>query len=433
MKIGILGVGYVGLVSGVCFSDFGHDVTCYDKDEKKISNLQSGIIPIYEPGLEDLVKKNIKAKRLKFKSSLEDFLHHVEIIFIAVGTPSRRSDGHADLDGLYAVAEELYNKIETNQVLVIKSTVPVGTNKKFSAFLRSKSGKDYNIVSNPEFLREGSAIEDFMKPDRVIVGTNSQDAVEKMAEVYKPLYLRDFPIIYTDPDSAELIKYASNAFLAMKISFINEVALICENSGADISEVAKGIGLDGRIGNKFLHPGPGYGGSCFPKDTLAFAKVGRDLGAPQTIIETVSKVNVSVKLRMIDKIVGIFDGDIDKKIICILGVTFKPNTDDIREAPSLTIIPALQEQNANIRVVDPQGLKEGKQVLKNVEWFNNAYAAADGADLIVILTEWNEFRALDLKELAKTMRTALMVDLRNIYSEDISLKSGFEKYISIGR
>ena len=367
------------------------------------------------------------------RSRFEDFIKDLNVIFIAVGTPSRRGGGDADLTSLYSLIESIKNLIKKEQFIVIKSTVPIGTNKAVSKILRKENKNFPSAISNPEFLREGSAIEDFMKPDRVILGLKGKKAKRVMANVYKPLYLREFPIIYTDPESAEAIKYASNAFLATKVTFINEVAHLCEKVGADIKEVARGMGMDGRIGAKFLHAGPGYGGSCFPKDTLAFTKMGKDFNARQMIIEKVIEVNRSVKERMVDKILKACSGKVAQKTICVFGVTFKPNTDDMREAPSLTIIPRLIEKKAEIRVVDPKGLVEGKSLLKNVFWFEDCYMAAEGADLVVILTEWNEFRALDLKKISSSMRTPVMVDLRNVYSRQEALKNGFKKYTGVGR
>ncbi len=433
MKIGIIGVGYVGLVSGACFSDFGHNVVCIDKDVKKIESLRNGESPIYEPGLEEIIDRNVKSKRLSFETDISNSIKEVEVIFIAVGTPTRRGDGYADLTSVFEVFTDIKDLVEHNQTVVIKSTVPVGTNKKVQEIMNEGFCTQFDVVSNPEFLREGSAIEDFMKPDRVVIGLRSEEARKVMAEVYKPLYLRDFPIVYTDPESAELIKYASNGFLALKISFINEIAALCESVGANVKEVANGMGLDGRIGRKFLHAGPGYGGSCFPKDTLALASIGKKHGVSQEIVETVIAVNNKTKFRMIDKIVSVSDGTINKKIITFLGVTFKPNTDDMREAPSLTIIPAVMEQGAKVNVVDPKGLDEGEELLPGVVWFDNPYEATKNADLLVILTEWNEFRALDLRRLAKLMKTPIMADLRNIYSENEVIDAGFIKYSSVGR
>lgn len=433
MNIGMVGVGYVGLVSGCCFSDFGHNVTFIDKDVGKIKKLKKMNLPIYEPGLESLLRRNFAAGRIVFKTKLSHFVSDLDVIFIAVGTPTRRESSDADLSNIYAVFEELKKYIKNNQTLVIKSTVPVGTNHKILNSLEHSGGKVYDLVSNPEFLREGSAIEDFMRPDRIIIGLRTERAKKVIMEVYKPLYLRDFPIMFTDPKSAELIKYSSNAFLATKVSFINEIATLCEKVDADVKEVAKGMGLDKRIGNKFLHAGPGYGGSCFPKDTLAFVELGRSWSCPQQIVETVIAVNDKIKQRMIEKIMSVCDNSLEGKTVVILGITFKPNTDDMREAPSLTIIPAIQSNGANVRVVDPQGKKEGKRLLAKVSWFSNCYDAASDADMVVILTEWNEFRALDLVLLVKKMKSPIMVDLRNIYSKQQAEEAGFKKYISLGR
>ena len=434
MKIAMIGTGYVGLVSGVCFSDFGHEVVCVDKDAGKIDLLNAGEVPIYEPGLEDLMARNVGAGRLSFTTDLADAMAGAEAVFIAVGTPTRRGDGHADLTYVYAAAEELAGHIRDYTVVVTKSTVPVGTNREVARRIAGANGQaDFDVASNPEFLREGAAIEDFMRPDRVVVGVESDRAAAVMAEIYRPLFLRDFPILTTDLESAELIKYAANAFLATKISFINEMAALCERVGGDVKEVARGIGLDGRIGNKFLHAGPGYGGSCFPKDTRALARTGQDVGVPMRITETVIEVNESAKRRMIDKIVDLCDGVVNGKRIAVLGVTFKPNTDDMRDAPSLTIVPALVGNGADVHVVDPQGRHEGEALLPGVTWEEDPYSAVQVADAVVILTEWNEFRALDLKRMAGMMNSARMADLRNVYSENVALEAGFTSYVGIGR
>ena len=433
MRIGILGTGYVGLVTGACLSDFGHYVICLDKNTDKINKLKNGFLPLYEPGLDTLIEKNVVANRLEFGTDLVNHIRTLDVIFVAVDTPSGRVDGEADLENFFIAIRELYCLADSGKLIVIKSTVPVGTNKEVWKILNKEGKKKFDVVSNPEFLREGSAIEDFMKPDRVVVGLSDDGVKEVMKEIYKPLYLRDFPIMFTDPQSAELIKYASNAFLATKISFINEVAHICEKSDANVKEVAKGMGLDKRIGDKFLHAGPGYGGSCFPKDTKAFIQMGKFFGAKQNIIETVIDINDKVKNRMVDKILSMFGGVFTKKIVCFLGVTFKPNTDDMREAPSLTIIPKIQSGGNKIRIVDPQGKKQGEKHFKNVSWYENPYEAAIGSDLIVILTEWNEFRALDLNKISEVMRSKNMADFRNIYSKSEALKSGFIKYESVGR
>ncbi|MEM7596502.1 MAG: UDP-glucose/GDP-mannose dehydrogenase family protein [Pseudomonadota bacterium] len=434
MKIAMIGTGYVGLVSGVCFSDFGHDVVCVDKDPGKIETLNQGDIPIYEPGLQDLVTKNVGAGRLSFTTDLADAIDGAAAVFIAVGTPSRRGDGHANLEYVKAAAEEVAALAKDYVVVVTKSTVPVGTNRMVEETIRQTNPDlDFDVASNPEFLREGAAIDDFMKPDRVVVGVQSDRAAQVMAEIYRPLYLRDFPIITTDLESAEVIKYAANAFLATKITFINEIATLCETTGADVKEVAHGIGLDGRIGNKFLHAGPGYGGSCFPKDTLALARMGQEHGAPMQITEAVINVNDQVKARMVNKLLTLVGGDFSGKTIAVLGVTFKPNTDDMRDAPSLTIVPAMVAAGAEVRVCDPQGRHEGEALLEGVTWNDDPYDCVDGADLMVILTEWNEFRALDLERIADKMTAAKLADLRNIYSVQDARKAGFDAYESIGR
>ena len=434
MKIAMIGTGYVGLVSGVCFSDFGHNVVCLDKDLDKISMLGRGEMPIFEPGLDQLLARNVAAERLSFTTDLAQAIDGAEAVFIAVGTPTRRGDGHADLSYVMAAAEEIARAAKDYIVIITKSTVPIGTNRRLAEVVRAANPTlEFDVASNPEFLREGAAIEDFMKPDRVVVGVQSKRAADVMAEIYRPLYLRDFPIVTTDLESAEMIKYAANAFLATKITFINEIAALCERMGADVKEVAHGIGLDGRIGNKFLHAGPGYGGSCFPKDTSALARIGQEHAAPQSIVETVIRVNNAVKLRMIEKLRDLCDNTLNGKTITVLGVTFKPNTDDMREAPSLTIIPALIGGGAEVRVVDPQGQREGEKLLPGVAWYEDPYAAAQDADLLVILTEWNEFRALDLMRLAQNMRTPRMADLRNIYSLESAYNAGFEGYTGVGR
>ena len=434
MRITMIGTGYVGLVSGVCLSDFGHDVICVDKDPRKIEMLNAGEVPIYEPGLDALLAKNVGAGRLSFTTGLEAAVDGAEAVFIAVGTPTRRGDGHADLTYVMAAAEEVAQSLTGYAVIVTKSTVPVGTNRKVRQVVaRANPQAEFDVASNPEFLREGAAIDDFMRPDRVVVGVQSERAAEVMAEIYRPLFLRDFPIVTTDLESAEMIKYAANAFLATKITFINEIAALCEKVGADVKEVAKGIGMDGRIGNKFLHAGPGYGGSCFPKDTQALARIGQDHAVPQNIVETVIRVNDAVKARMIEKLRDLCDGSFNGRTVAVLGVTFKPNTDDMRDAPSLTIVPALVGGGARVRVVDPQGRREGEALLPGVVWAEDPYKAAQKADLVVILTEWNEFRALDLKKLAKKMATPRMADLRNIYSARDARRAGFEAYDSVGR
>ncbi|MBL1436672.1 MAG: UDP-glucose/GDP-mannose dehydrogenase family protein [Rhodobacteraceae bacterium] len=434
MKIAMIGSGYVGLVSGVCFADFGHEVACVDKDPAKIAMLRQGEVPIYEPGLQDVLSRNLQAGRLTFGTDLVASVQGADVVFIAVGTPTRRGDGHADLTYVMAAAQEIGEALTDYAVVVTKSTVPVGTNRKVAAVIaKANPSVTIDVASNPEFLREGAAIDDFMRPDRVIVGVETERAKAVLSEVYRPLFLRDFPVVFTDLESAEMIKYAANAFLATKITFINEIAQLCERTGADIKAVSKGMGLDGRIGNKFLHAGPGYGGSCFPKDTAALARIGQEHAVPMQIVETVIKVNDEIKRKMIDKVVDLCGGSVAGKIVTVLGVTFKPNTDDMREAPSLTIVPALVGAGASVRVVDPQGFKEGEALLHNVTWHEDPYAAVKGADSVVLLTEWNEFRALDLHRLATGMRQARMADLRNIYSQKEALAAGFESYVAVGR
>ncbi|MDP4892981.1 UDP-glucose dehydrogenase family protein, partial [Cypionkella sp.] len=416
MKIAMIGTGYVGLVSGVCFSDFGHEVICVDKDPRKIDRLKAGEVPIFEPGLDVLMAKNVAAGRLSFTLDLAEAVAGADAVFIAVGTPTRRGDGHADLTYVMAAAEEIGRALTGYAVIVTKSTVPVGTNRKVAEAARAANpAADFDVASNPEFLREGAAIDDFMRPDRVVVGVETEKARKVMADVYRPLFLREFPVVYTGLESAEMIKYAANAFLATKITFINEIAALCEKVGADIKDVSKGMGMDGRIGNKFLHAGPGYGGSCFPKDTKALARIGQEYAVPMQITETVIKVNEEIKRRMIAKLEDLCDGSFNGKTIAVLGVTFKPNTDDMRDAPSLTIVPALVGGGAKVRVCDPQGQREGEALLPGVKWVDTPYQAAQGADLVVILTEWNEFRAMDLEKLAKKMQLPRMADLRNIY------------------
>ncbi|WP_372990003.1 UDP-glucose dehydrogenase family protein [Sulfitobacter sp.] len=434
MKIAMIGTGYVGLVSGVCFSDFGHDVICVDKDPKKIAQLEKGIAPIYEPGLEELMAKNVGAGRLSFTLDLAKAVDGADAVFIAVGTPTRRGDGHADLTFVMAAAEEIASALTGYAVVVTKSTVPVGTNRQVKRVIETANpALEFDVASNPEFLREGAAIDDFMRPDRVVVGVESERAAEVMNDIYRPLYLREFPIMSTDLESAEMIKYAANAFLATKITFINEIAALCERVGADVKMVSKGMGLDGRIGSKFLHAGPGYGGSCFPKDTQALARMGQDHSSPMQLTETVIKVNDEVKRRMVDKVVDICGGSVNGKVIAVLGVTFKPNTDDMRDSPSLTIVPSLVGNGAKVRVVDPQGKREGEALLPGVSWFEDAYEAAQDADAVVLLTEWNEFRALDLDRMAKRMTSPVMADLRNIYNPKDAERAGFTAYVSIGR
>ncbi|HLS69529.1 MAG TPA: UDP-glucose/GDP-mannose dehydrogenase family protein [Kiloniellales bacterium] len=434
MRIAMIGTGYVGLVSGVCFSDFGHDVICVDRSEEKIAKLERGEVPIYEPGLDAILARNVEAGRLQFTTDIATALEGAEAVFIAVGTPSRRGDGHADLSYVMGAAEDIARSLKDYAVVVTKSTVPVGTNRKVGEVIRATNPEaNFDVASNPEFMREGAAIEDFMKPDRVVIGVESERAREIMGDIYRPLYLRDFPIVYTGLETAEMIKYASNAFLATKITFINEIAALCERVGANVKDVAKGMGLDGRIGNKFLHAGPGYGGSCFPKDTSALTRIGQEHGCPMRITETVITVNEAVKRRMIDKVLDLCGGSVNGATVAVLGVTFKPETDDMRESPSLTIVPALIGGGARVRVVDPQGRREGERLLPGVSWESDPYEAARDADVLLTLTAWNEFRALDLRRLSEAMATPRMADLRNIYEREDVLEAGFIAYEGVGR
>ncbi len=433
MKITVIGAGYVGLVSGVCFADFGHDVVCVEKDISKVEMLSRGEVPIYEPGLDVLLNENLDAGRIKFTQNLSESLDGSEAVFIAVGTPTRHGDGHADLTYVYQTAEEIAPLMQQDLVVIIKSTVPVGTNRKISDLLKQRRPEiKFHSASNPEFLREGSAIEDFMRPDRVIIGVEDQFAEDVLRSVYRPLNLRETPIFATDLETAEIIKYAANAFLATKITFINQIADLCEKVGGDVQQVAKGMGMDGRIGSQFLHAGPGYGGSCFPKDTTALARSGREAGAVQSIVETVISVNEARKASMADKIITACGGSVEGKNIAVLGVTFKPNTDDMRDAPSLTIIPHLQKAGASISVCDPQGKKEGEALLPGVKWVSDPYEAANGADALAIITEWNAFRGLDLGRLKSSMSTPIIIDLRNIYNVVEMADAGME-YYSIGK
>ena len=434
MTITIIGAGYVGLVSGICFSDFGHNVICIDKDQEKIDQLNAGKIPIYEPGLEALLKKNVQANRLSFSSTLSDAIDQSDAVFLAVGTPSRRGDGSADLTYVVEATKEIAKLAKKYILFITKSTVPVGTNRELLKLISSTNPTlDFDIASNPEFLREGSAIEDFQKPDRVIVGVESSRAKNIISEIYKPLYLKDFPIIYTSLESAEIIKYASNAFLATKISFVNEIAALSEKAGGDIKDISKAMGLDGRIGSKFLHAGPGYGGSCFPKDTSALVETAKKFNTDMLITKSVIESNHKTKLRMIEKIINLSGGSVEDKVLTILGITFKPNTDDLRDAPSLLIVPALVKLGAKVRIVDPKGRDEGLSIFKNAEWFDDVYDAAVDSSMIIILTEWNEFRALDLNRIAHSMRNAAMADLRNIYSAQKVFSEGFIAYDSVGQ
>ena len=433
MHVAMIGTGYVGLVSGACFADFGHVVTCIDKDAGKIERLQAGGIPIYEPGLDKLVADNVKAGRLFFTTDAAEAVRKADAVFIAVGTPSRRGDGHADLTYVYAAAEEIAGLIDGFTVVVTKSTVPVGTGDEIEAIMkRVRPEADVAVVSNPEFLREGAAIEDFKRPDRVVVGTENARAQAVMRELYRPLYLNETPIQFTGRRTSELIKYAANAFLAMKITFINEIADLCEGVGADVQQVARGIGLDKRIGGKFLHAGPGYGGSCFPKDTLALVRTARDYGAPVKLIETTVEVNDTRKKAMAQKVIRAVDGESLKgKTIGVLGLTFKPNTDDMRDAPSLAIVPALQAAGAQVQAFDPEG-HEARQMLPGVAFKDDPYAVAEGADALVIITEWDQFRALDLDRIKRLMTKPVLVDLRNIYKPADMRERGFA-YTSVGR
>lgn len=433
MRIAMIGTGYVGLVSGACFSEFGIDVVCVDKISGKIDALNIGDIPIYEPGLDDLVAKNVDAGRLSFTKNLAEAVEDADAVFIAVGTPSRRGDGHADLTYVYDAAREVAQAMSGYTVIVTKSTVPVGTGDEVEDIIRQENPNgEFDVVSNPEFLREGSAINDFMRPDRVVIGAASDRAQDVMRNIYRPLFLIETPILFTARRTAELIKYAANTFLATKITFINEMADLCEAVGADVQDVSKGIGLDGRIGAKFLHAGPGYGGSCFPKDTLALVKTAQDAGAPIRIVETVVDVNEKRKSAMAAKIADAAGGDLSGKTVAVLGLTFKPNTDDMRDSPSLAIVPALIAQGAELRAFDPQGMEEAREIMTGVTWCSNAYDAIDGSDVLAIVTEWNEFRALDLSRTKDLMNDAVMVDLRNIYNPDEMVAAGFD-YHCIGR
>jgi UDPglucose 6-dehydrogenase len=431
MRIAMIGTGYVGLVSGACLSEFGHNVVCIDKDAAKVELLRAGGIPIFEPGLEEVVATNVKAGRLSFDTDLKRAVAAADAVFIAVGTPSRRGDGHADLSFVFGVAEEIAAALTGYAVVVTKSTVPVGTSRQVEAIIRKANpAARFDMASNPEFLREGSAIEDFRRPDRVVVGCDSDEARAVMREVYRPLYLGETPILFTSRETSELIKYAANAFLATKITFINEMADLCEKVGGDVQDVARGIGLDGRIGGKFLHAGPGFGGSCFPKDTLALMRTAREAKAPSRIVEAVVEVNDARKLAMAKKIEAAFGG-VAGKTIAVLGLTFKPNTDDMRDAPSLVILPYLTSQGARLRAYDPEGMKEAAKLL-DIAFAEDSYDALTGADGVVILTEWNEFRALDLARVRAALKRPLMVDLRNIYRPALMAEAGFD-YIGVGR
>jgi UDPglucose 6-dehydrogenase len=434
MNVVMIGAGYVGLVSGACFAEFGANVICLDVDEAKITALQNGKIPIYEPGLEDLVQRNVYSRRLWFSTEFEDAIGAADLVFIAVGTPTRRGDGHADLKYVYAAATQVATHLKNYTVIVDKSTVPVGTAREVQRVIKKANPEaDFDVASNPEFLREGSAINDFMRPDRVILGVESDRAEALLRELYRPLNLIEAPILVTDMESAELTKYAANAFLATKISFINEISELCEKTGADVHAVAKGMGLDGRIGKKFLHVGPGYGGSCFPKDTLAMIRMAQEAGTSSRIVEAVVAVNTAQKLRMVTKIEAALGGSVKDKSIAVLGLTFKPETDDMRDAPSLTIIPALLEKGARIKAHDPEGINEARRELADtVAYYDHIDDAVQEADAVVLMTEWNQYRGLDLGKLKTQMRGDVFVDLRNVYEAGLMQAYGF-KYSCVGR
>ena len=433
MRVAMIGTGYVGLVSGACFADFGHVVTCVDKDASKIEKLKAGVMPIYEPGLDSLVANNVAEERLFFTTDPAEAIRDADAVFIAVGTPSRRGDGHADLSYVYGAAEEIAQLMEGFTVVVTKSTVPVGTGDEVEEIIRkTRPDGDFAVVSNPEFLREGAAIKDFKIPDRVVVGTEDERARQVMGELYRPLFLNETPILFTARRTSELIKYAANAFLAVKITFINEMADLCEKVGANVQEVSRGIGLDGRIGSKFLNARPGYGGSCFPKDTLALTKTANDYDSPVRIVDTVVEVNAARKKAMAGKVIAAMGGDVSGKTIGVLGLAFKQNTDDMRDAPSLDILPALQAAGATIKAYDPEAMTEASHLLKDIQFAKNAYEAAQDADALVILTEWDQFRALDLDRIKAALNSNVVVDLRNIYSPEDMAAKGFA-YTSIGR
>lgn len=433
MKICMIGAGYVGLVSAACFADFGWNVICVDKDIDRVDGLKNGVIPIYEPGLEELVTRTTEAGRLVFTGSIEEGVNGADVVFLAVGTPIRRGDGYADLSYVFKALEELAPHLGRDIVITTKSTVPVGTSREIERRLRSlRPDVDFSVCSNPEFLREGSAIRDFTHPDRVLIGVDSVRGRETMGRLYEPLALRKSPIIFTSRESAELAKYAANAFLAMKITFINEISDLCESVGADVGEVANAIGADGRIGSKFLHAGPGYGGSCFPKDVSALVRTAREAKSPVSLVEQVEKVNAERKIAMGARVEEAAGGSVHDKTIAVLGVTFKPNTDDMREAPSLVIVPMLQSRGATVKACDPQGRTNAEALLPGVEWCSNPAETAKGADVLVVLTEWNEFRAVDLKEICQDMRGNVLVDLRNVY-EPASAEAAGLSYVGVGR
>jgi UDPglucose 6-dehydrogenase len=433
MRIAMIGTGYVGLVSGACFSDFGHDVRCVDKDESKIAALEQGVMPIFEPGLDQLVARNVRGGRLSFTTDLPSAVADADAIFIAVGTPSRRGDGHADLSYVYGAAEEIAHALARPALVVTKSTVPVGTGDEVERIIREAAPNiPVNVVSNPEFLREGAAIEDFKRPDRIVIGTDSEEAAELMREIYRPLYLNKAPLLVTSRRTAELIKYAANAFLATKITFINEMADLCEAVGADVQDVSRGIGLDNRIGAKFLHAGPGYGGSCFPKDTLALLKTAEDANAPLRIVESTVKVNDARKRAMGRKIIQALGGDARGSTVALLGLTFKPNTDDMRDAPSLSIVQALLDAGANVRGYDPEGMEQARLLMPEIVYCDSPYAAAEGADAAVLVTEWDVLRALDLPRLGRAMAQPVFIDLRNVYPPEEVEEAGL-RWHGVGR
>ena len=433
MKIAMIGTGYVGLVSGACFSEFGVEVVCVDKDEDKIDRLKAGECPIYEPGLENLVANNVGANRLSFTTDLASAVHGADAVFIAVGTPSRRGEGHADLSYVYGAAKEVAEALNGYTVIVTKSTVPLGTGREVKRIVaETRPDADFDIASNPEFLREGAAISDFMRPDRVVIGTETRRAAEVLRELYRPLYLLETPIVQTTLETAELTKYAANTFLATKITFINEFADLCEIVGANVQDVARGIGLDGRIGSKFLHAGPGYGGSCFPKDTLALVQTAKDADSPIRIVETVVDINERRKTQMAEKVVAACGGSVEGKTIAVLGLTFKPDTDDMRDSPSLVVVPELQKAGATIQAFDPQGMKEAAHLFEDVVFCEGPYETMQSADALVIVTEWNAFRALDFERVKSLLKSPVLVDLRNIYNLDEMKRAGFT-YHSIGR
>lgn len=433
MRITMIGSGYVGLVSGACFSEFGHDVICFDTDAEKIAGLQAGKLPIFEPGLDALVASNVATGRLRFDTDLRRSVMARDAVFIAVGTPSRRGDGGADLRFVFDAVRAFAPYIDKDTLVITKSTVPVGTGRRIQTLLKELRPEDaIEVAANPEFLREGAAIQDFMRPDRIIAGTESERAQTIIKTIYRPLFLNETPLLFFSLESAELTKYAGNAFLAAKVTFINEIADLCEKVGADVQDVARGIGLDGRIGRKFLHAGPGFGGSCFPKDVRALEALGAAEGVPTRIVSAVNTANEQRKRQMADKIVAAAEGTVEKKVIAVLGLTYKPNTDDMRESPSLVILPALAALGARLRAYDPEGMKEARKLLKDIDWCADPYETATGADVLVFLTEWNEFRALDLSQLKARMQGDSVVDLRNIYRADEMRAAGF-RYYSVGR